>query len=60
METVIINGEEYQQTFDENKHRILIQDRNKRGFKIKILMSGTEEKEKDFIKFVINTASKRY
>ncbi len=60
MEIVTINGEEYQQTYNENGHRVWIQDKNKRGFKTKMVMSGTEEQEKDFKQFVINTVSKKY
>lgn len=57
METVIINGYEYQQIIEDGK-RILT--RNKNGFKFKTIMCGTPQQTEEFKKFVIEVASKNY
>lgn len=60
METIIVNGEEYQQYYDENGHRVWYQERNKRGFKIKMTMVGTKEDEEEFKRFVVDLVSKAW
>jgi len=57
--TVIINKEEYIKTF-ENGNIVLTQPKNKRGFKVKVTLSGNEQDVEDFKLFVINLISKKY
>lgn len=57
METIIIDGEEYQQTY-ENGKRVWTQEKSKDGFKTKIIFGGTKESTEEFKKFVVNAVSK--
>ena len=60
METIIVEGEEFQQYYNEDGHRVWYQEKNKRGFKTKMTMVGTKENEEEFKIFVINLISKNY
>lgn len=55
-----MNGEEYQQSFNEKGQRVLTCETNDRGFKIKMTMVGTKEDEEEFKRFVIDLVSKNY
>ncbi|KUO75742.1 MAG: hypothetical protein APF81_17855 [Desulfosporosinus sp. BRH_c37] len=59
LETVIIDGEEYIQSY-ENGNRILTKQNDKDGFEIKITMENNPQALEEFKLFVVDLASKNY